>query len=159
MWKFKSGGDSSLGFQVILCPGGSGNTFCCGESNSCCTEGKQFTLNPTLVSFTSNATANATTTTTVTATADAKTTSSDASSKNIAIGAGVGVPLGVLAIAMLGVGFWWGRRNTRAKYRELQQKDSNPAGIREADSNPVVELETKANAKGPYELSNSGDRI
>jgi hypothetical protein len=26
----------------------------------------------------------------------------------------VGVPLGILAVAMLGVGFWWGRRRARS---------------------------------------------
>jgi hypothetical protein len=143
-----------MGSQVILCPGGSGNTFCCGESNSCCTEGKQFTLNPTLVNLNANTTANATVI--VTATADSNTTNN--SSSKVAIGAGVGVPLGVLAIAMLGVGFWWGRRNTRAKYRQLQQKDANAAEVREVDSRPVMELGTKDHSEGPYELSNS-DRI
>lgn len=142
-----------MGSQVILCPGGSGNTFCCGESNSCCTEGKQFTL-PTLVNLNANTTATAT----VTATATADSNTANDSSSKAAIGAGVGVPLGVLAIAMLGVGFWWGRRNTRAKYRELQQKDTNAAEVREVDSRPVMELGTKDHSEGPYELSNS-DRI
>lgn len=150
-----------MGYQVILCPGGSGNTFCCGDSNSCCTEGNQFTLNPTLVNLNPSTTANttviATATVTAPATADSNTTN-DSSSK-VAIGAGVGVPLGALAIAMLGVGFWWGRRNTRAKYRELQQNlDGNTPEVREVDSGPVVELETEDRSKGPYELSNS-DRI
>lgn len=147
----KAGGSSSQGSQVILCPGGSGNKYCCGDTNNCCTEGNEFSLEPTLVSFSSDATA--------TTTAVVTTTNSDAtSSKTISLGVGLGVPLGIIAIAMLGTGFWWGRRNTRAKYRAFQQ-DSRILGIRQADSRPITELDSRVGPKGPFELSNSGDAI
>lgn len=138
--------------QVTICGDGS---FCCGDTNECCTEGNKFTLNPTLVSFDSNATATAT----VTATAASALKNGDTeSSKNIAIGAGVGVPLGVLAIAMLGVGFWWGRQNTRAEYEALQQNELHTAGIWQADSNPINELDSTVPSKGPIELPAHGEQ-
>ncbi|EYE99343.1 uncharacterized protein EURHEDRAFT_421649, partial [Aspergillus ruber CBS 135680] len=98
-------GSSNHNTEVTICKD---ESFCYGNTNECCTEEKEFTLNPTLVSFDSNATA------TATVTAMSSLENSDTkSSNNIAIGVGVGVQLGVLAIAMLGAGFWWGRQNTR----------------------------------------------
>jgi len=140
--KLKAGRSSHK--QVTICPSGS---FCCGDTNECCTEENEFTLNSTLISFDSNATA----TTTVTATSILKNGDTK-SSKNIAIGAGVGVPLGVLAIAMLGAGFWWGGRNARAKYEALRQNVSQIAGIQQADSNPINELDSTVLSNGPIEL-------
>lgn len=42
----------------------------------------------------------------------------------------MGVPLALLAIAMLGAGFIWGRRNTQAKYNSL------PGGINRYGGHP-----------------------
>jgi hypothetical protein len=42
---------------------------------------------------------------------------SGGSVSNVAIGVGVGVPLGILAMAMLGVRLWWGRRERRMAVR------------------------------------------
>ena len=41
--------------------------------------------------------------------------------KNVAIGAGVGVSLGAFSVTMLGAGFLWGRRKSKAKYEALKQ--------------------------------------
>lgn len=105
-------------------------------------------------------TAKTTATTTVTAGL------SDSGSSKVAIGVGVGVPLGILAIAMLGAGFLWGRRNTQAKYRTLAETDRNESplddfyaqahpfsGVRLADSKPIHEVPA---ALGPSELSGTG---
>lgn len=129
---------------MTLCPGGDGNTFCCGETNACCTEGNTFALAPT-----------------ATATATVTATSASNASRNAAIGAGVGVPLGVLALAMLGAGFWWGKRNTSAQYNALRQNHElfhtpqpSAAGwnVLQADSLPVNEMDSAGVLKGPIEL-------
>lgn len=104
-----------------------------------------FTLDNPLVKIGGNATA--TTTATVTATATGTTgTDGASSSAKVAIGVGVGVPLGVLAFAMLGAGFWWGRKNAAAKYeavrndyrigvmpgpkvKQVQETEANPARL------------------------------
>ena len=67
----------------------------------------------------SNVTNTATSTATITATMTGKSNGDD--NKTVAVGVGVGVSLGVLAVAMLGAGFFWGRRKTQAKYEALQQ--------------------------------------
>lgn len=71
---------------------------------------------------------------------------------------GVGVQLGVLAIAMLGAGFWWGRQNTRAKYEALQQNGLYTAEIQQADSSPINELDSNIPSKGPIGLPTHGER-
>jgi hypothetical protein len=52
------------------------------------------------------------------------TASSGGSVSNVAIGVGVGVPLGILAMAMLGVGLWWGggRGGWRCGLREGERR-------------------------------------
>lgn len=86
--------------------------------------------------------------------------SSDSGSSKVAIGAGVGVPLGILAIAMLGAGFFWGRRNTQAKYRTLSGTNGDGgyqahslSEIQHADSKPIHEVPAVPAAPGPSELS------
>lgn len=81
------------------------------------------------------------------------------SSKNVAIGVGVGVPLGILAIAMLGVGFWWGRKNTSSKYKALQNGLGavNSPGLKfaQADSQPIHEIDAAHQEPKPSELPGS----
>ncbi|CAI7613378.1 unnamed protein product [Penicillium pancosmium] len=151
-----AGGNSDWTSRVTLCTGGS---YCCGTDQSCCS-GTTFKLEPTLVSIGNNTT----TTATVTATA---TGASDSGSSKVAIGAGVGVPLGILAMAMLGAGFFWGRRNTQAKYKALSgdgnSSGSYPDGY--AQAHPLSEIhqanskaihEVSARSFGPSELPESG---
>ncbi|KAJ5493487.1 hypothetical protein N7539_002233 [Penicillium diatomitis] len=158
-----NGGDSSVGSQIILCPSDSGTKYCCGTSTSCCD--KAFTLKPSLINL--GTTVTATETKTMAATAGAATTATDAassetaassplssspsssttssssssspSSNKIAIGVGVGVPLGILAFAMLGAGYWWGRRKGRTE-QSAQDLKGPQVIYREADSHPVHEL-------------------
>ena len=137
---------------MIICPVESGVRYCCGKSTSCCDQA--FDLKPTLVHIGDSPTATVTATldTTVTATAAAATSSesSSSSSKNVAIGVGVGIPLGILAFAMLGVGFWWGRRKARAEHGNNLGSPNGPPRMnyREADSRPVHELDQR----GLFEL-------
>lgn len=65
--------------------------------------------------------------TTVTTTAGG---SAGDSHKIVAAGVGVGVSLGVLSAVMLGAGFLWGRRKTRAKYEgsPVQKPVTAPEG-------------------------------
>lgn len=143
----QAGGSSNYTSEVTLCQGKSGYSFCCGETNECCTEDNEFTLKPTLVTIGAAATSNATT-----------APSNDdhtGSSKNVAIGVGVGVPLGVIAMAMLGVGFWWGRKNTSAKYRALQNDSwahTPVSHVPHADSQPVHEIDTHDSGRKRSEL-------
>lgn len=132
----QAGGSSNYTSEVTLCQGKTGHSFCCGETNQCCTEGNQFTLKPTLVTIGAAATSNATT-------APSKDEHTG-SSRDVAIGIGVGVPLGVISIAMLGVGFWWGRKNTGAKQRAMQNDSWAPtpvSNVPHADSQPVHEVD------------------
>ncbi|KOC10807.1 hypothetical protein AFLA70_137g002531 [Aspergillus flavus AF70] len=101
-----AGGKSNWTTRVTSCGDGS---WCCGDTNNCCTNGGGFTLDSPLVAIGNNATV----TTTVTATPkDSNKGSSDSSTK-VVIGVGVAVPLACLACGMLGVGFLWGRRSAR----------------------------------------------
>lgn len=146
-----AGGTDSGHNQLVLCRGGSGNTYCCGSSSDCCEGDRTFTLNSSLISFYSP-----TATSTVIASATTQPNNGSSSSKNIAIGAGVGVPLGLLAITMLGLGFWWGRRHARAKRGgsgAFQQIDTQTALFHQADSRPINELDSATKPDGPYELS------
>jgi hypothetical protein len=54
----------------------------------------------------------------------------------LAVGVGVGVPLGVLSIAMLGAGFWFGRNKARGK------------GLRNGSGNEVEVLMGSVNGDG-----------
>lgn len=89
--------------------------------------------------------ATATTTATVTATAIGAANGGGTSSwSKVAIGVGIGVPLGILAFAMLGAGFWWGRRNTAARYEAVKndyQANVMPATFVTAESKQVQEAE------------------
>ncbi|KAL2824472.1 hypothetical protein BDW59DRAFT_180221 [Aspergillus cavernicola] len=113
------GGNSNGTNAVTAC--GNDNKYCCGNDRSCCDGDGGFSLNDTLVTIGGIAT------TTVTATAstiptEVKSGSSDASTK-LAIGLGVGIPLAVLAGAMLGAGFLWGRRNALHKAPQNTSSD------------------------------------
>ena len=152
----QAGGNSDWTSRVTLCTGAS---YCCGTDQSCCS-GTTFKLEPTLVSIGNNTT----TTATVTATA---TGASDTGSSKVAIGAGVGVPLGIFAIAMLGAGFFWGRRNTQAKYRTLPADTNSNGGYPDgyAQAHPLSEIphadskaihEVSAHSFGPTELPETG---
>ncbi|KAJ5152073.1 hypothetical protein N7492_010368 [Penicillium capsulatum] len=137
----KDGGSSSGGTEVQFCPDSPGK-WCCGSSPSCCTKDKMFTLKSPLVNIGGNATA--TTTVTATAAGGANSDGSSSSTK-VAIGVGVGVPLGVIAIAMLGAGFWWGGRKTAAKYEALRS-DYQPTVTSGTDMEPAKQIqETEAN--------------
>lgn len=146
----KAGGTDTKHSRLVLCRGSSGNTYCCGSSADCCDGDSTFTLNSTLITFNSPT---ATSTTTASAIAEPKQASS--SSEKVAIGAGVGVPLGVLAILMLGVGFWWGRRHSWVKQGsgKFQQVPTQGTPFHQADSHPVNELDSSAKPHGSYELS------
>lgn len=92
--------------------------WCCGNDHECCNSGTTFSLRDPLVYISdSNSTSSAATTTAVV------TETASSSSSKVAIGVGVGVPLAVLSVAMLGAGFWWGRRNMAAKYQALQSQN------------------------------------
>lgn len=69
-----------------------------------------------------------------------------ATSSKVAIGVGVAIPLAVIAMGMLGAGFWWGRRHMAAKYQALQ---SDVMGMVPPDSKPVHEVEAR---QPPLEL-------
>lgn len=114
--RLQSGAEGNRTAQFILCTDGS---YCCGTNNDCCTSDQEFTLKATLVAMNRNVTNTATSTATITATITGESRGHD--NKTVAVGVGVGVSLGVLAVAMLGAGFFWGRRNTQAKYEALQQ--------------------------------------
>lgn len=135
--------------RLVLCRGSSGNTYCCGSSTDCCDGDSTFTLNSTLITFNSPT---ATSTTTTSGIKNSKQSSS--SSDKVAIGAGVGVPLGLLAILMLGVGFWWGRRDSWMKQRSgtFQRTPRQRTAFHQADSRPINELDSSAKPYGSHEL-------
>lgn len=116
-------------------------------------EGTTFTLAATLVNIGNS--------TTATVTATATVTSNVSGPSKVAIGAGVGVPLAVLALAMLGAGFLWGRRKPQVKFNALDgahadvnAEEDMRSGIKhcQADSRPLYE----ASGQGlPSELPGS----
>lgn len=146
-------GSSNGTAPLQRCPHGNKDTsYCCGTDPSCCDGEKTFSLQPTLVPIGASSTVTTTATATVTAT-NTRTPgdgSSGSSSTKVAIGAGVGVPLGVVAMAMLGAGFWWGRRKTDAKYSRRLQDGTGvqlrgdaghiPHKTQPVGSNPVYEV-------------------
>ncbi|KAJ5961018.1 uncharacterized protein N7479_008168 [Penicillium vulpinum] len=169
-----AGGSSSWTARLVACSSGA---FCCGTDKSCCLEGTTFTLADTLVNIginttaadTANTTAIATTTTTATATATATATvtviskvsgsSNDHGPSNVVIGVGVGAPLAVLAFIMLGVGFFWGRRKTQAKYNVsggkngyLNAEEYMGSRMKYGDSKPLCEV---SGQQSPRELPGS----
>jgi hypothetical protein len=86
-------------------------------------------------------------------------TSKVSGSSTVAIGVGVGVPLAVLALAMLGAGFFWGRRKAQEKYNALGGAHADVkageyirSGIWHADSNPLYEVSGQGS---PSELPGS----
>ncbi|KAJ5109636.1 hypothetical protein N7532_002281 [Penicillium argentinense] len=165
-----AGGNSGGGSQVTLCPGNNGTTYCCGSTTDCCTNEDVFTLDPTLVRLASDTTATSTTPSTPTSTSvsiaatstyiTSPTTSASKSddtrpTNHIAIGVGVGVSVGVFAaVTMLGAGFWWGKRQARARYRSFEQNGPHVPMTLQADSGAAHEIGTSAQPKGPFELSN-----
>ncbi|KAL3476222.1 hypothetical protein BJX99DRAFT_228420 [Aspergillus californicus] len=104
-----NGGSSNGTARLNICPDGS---YCCGTNNDCCTPAGEFTLKATLVAMSSNSSS------TAIITAGGSKVGED---RTVAVGAGVGVSLGVLALAMLGAGFLWGRRKRKATYEDFQQ--------------------------------------
>jgi hypothetical protein len=65
--------------------------------------------------------------------------SSNNSSMELAIGAGVGVPLGILAVAMLGIGFRWGRRRPRRRGNEIKSTTEVSTGGSGNDMSTIQE--------------------
>ncbi|KAJ6019257.1 hypothetical protein N7522_001324 [Penicillium canescens] len=131
-----AGGSSSWTARLTICDGGA---YCCGTDKSCCLEGTTFTLAATLVNIGNHTTATAIVTATV--------TSKVSGSSKVAIGAGVGVPLAVLALAMLGAGFLWGRKKAQAKlnaldaaHADLKAEEDMRSGIKQADPRPLYEV-------------------
>lgn len=130
----QNGGSSNGTARLSKCGDG---TYCCGWAEDCCTAVGEFSLAPTLVAI-GNVSSSVTT---VTATTTRGSTGNG--NKVVAVGVGVGVSLGVLSAAMLGAGFLWGRRNTRAKSEGLQQAASERHMMLPAPqihgSNPIYE--------------------
>lgn len=87
-------------------------TYCCGLTDNCCTAVGEFSPAETLVTIGNESSV---------ATVTAATTGGSAGGNHeiVAVGVSVGVSLGVLSVVMLGAGFLWGRRKTRAKYEGL----------------------------------------
>lgn len=82
-------------------------TDCCGSEN-------EIRLKSSLVSIAvSNSTES---------TAGAVSKGDSGSSSKVAIRVGVGVPLGILAISMLGFGFWWGKKKARVESQALRDQ-------------------------------------
>jgi hypothetical protein len=110
--------------MMTRCPGGSGSSYCCGNAD-------ELNLASALVSIgTSNAT------TIEAATSEFK--DSDSGSSKVAIGVRVGVLLGILAISMLGFGFYWGKREMFAEAEALRkQYEENTRNMR---SSQMTEL-------------------
>lgn len=147
---FQDGGSSTGNAQVQLCRDGEQLKWCCGSSDACCTDDKMFTLKDPLINIGGNASTTTTVTVFPTGATDRGGTSSSTKTE---IGLGVGVPLGVLAIVMLGFGFWWGRRNAAAKYGALHndyQMTAMPETDMHTESKPVHEIE--ATPTRPSEL-------
>jgi hypothetical protein len=149
----QAGGRSNWTAVMTRCPGGSGQSFCCGKTTDCCGSENEISLKSSLVSIgASNSTES---------TAGAISKGDGGSSSKIAIGVGVGVPLGVLAISMLGFGFWWGRKKARTESQALrdqfqsQMRDLQNTEPRQLSSKPILEADD--GAIGPAELPNGDE--
>ncbi|BCR92956.1 uncharacterized protein AKAW2_10002A [Aspergillus luchuensis] len=106
-----AGGNSSWTYYMTPC---GGVNYCCGDDPSCCSGDSVFSIKDTLVTIGGVAT----TTVTATSSAEVNGTSSGSSdeSTKLAIGLGVAIPLTAIAGAMLGAGFFWGRKITQRKW-------------------------------------------
>ncbi|PYH67190.1 uncharacterized protein BO88DRAFT_392147 [Aspergillus vadensis CBS 113365] len=138
----QNGGNSDWTYQLTNCGDGS---WCCGSTAACCNTYETFTLDSALIKFISNSDSNSnsssksgsasdTSVTSAPSTTGTVNPSGDSSSgsisrekdqsnsdkpKKIAIGVGVGIPLACIAVAMMGVGYFWGRRSMK---KELQPR-------------------------------------
>lgn len=76
------------------------------------------------------------------------TANNGSSIPDVAVGVGVGVPLGILAIAMLGVGFWWGGRRARlmAVRTGVGRETEGLMQSGKGDENEVMMLPVEQNA-------------
>ncbi|GKZ97225.1 hypothetical protein AnigIFM59636_011978 [Aspergillus niger] len=139
---YMNGGNSDWTYQLTNCGDGS---WCCGSTAACCNTYETFTLDSALIKFISNSDSNSnsssksgsasdTSVTSAPSTTGTVNPSGDSSSgsisrekdqsnsdkpKKIAIGVGVGIPLACIAVAMMGVGYFWGRRSMK---KELQPR-------------------------------------
>ncbi|KAL4912946.1 hypothetical protein BDW62DRAFT_9050 [Aspergillus aurantiobrunneus] len=111
-----NGGSSKGTARLSKCNDG---TYCCGLTDNCCTAVGEFSLAETLVTIGNESSV---------ATVTAATTGGSAGEISKLLP--VGVSLGVLSVVMLGAGFLWGRRKTRAKYEGLpvQKPVTAPGG-------------------------------
>lgn len=146
----QNGGSSNGTARLHRCPNG---TYCCGWTDDCCTPVGELSLKATLVAIGNNSSSAASATPTTTGDPNG------GDNKIVAVGVGVGVSLGAISVAMLGAGFLWGRRKTKATYQGLQQAipegQMSPVAPRLPGSSPVYEA---SNSPAPVHFELPGSK-
>ncbi|KAG9236063.1 hypothetical protein BJ875DRAFT_527337 [Amylocarpus encephaloides] len=143
--------------KTTQCP--QDGTWCCGQNNlTCCTDGKGFKLEPTLVQIGVNTTSN-TTEATATSTKIKYVDKKGPNFTTVGVGVGVGVSLGFIAVVGTLAGFWFGQK--RGIKRAMASGGAGaaaemPLWRRKKDTNyqaVVAEPVPYGGARGAHEVS------